>query len=156
MEEGAQEKSVQPEKQSERLKQFSDAQLLDELGKRLGSNPNVDPVIVQKLQSITTELQKKAEAVNPLQAEPEKPAEVGSQVVEARPESSVESEGKKWAKIIREKGAGFLGGKFSSKCKYYDESGNEHYLNPSGSLSFTGVGGFTSSEKSLLELTYLP
>lgn len=121
-----QKESVQPEKQSESLKAFSDAELLDELKKRLINNPSVDPVMVQDLQSTVVELQKKAEATKSLQAEPEKLAEYPPAVdpkLEDSVESSVESEGKKWARIIREKGVGILDGKFGD-WRYLDEGGN--------------------------------
>ena len=47
MEEQTQEESVQPQEPSESLKPFSDVELLDELKKRLLSNPKVDPQVVE-------------------------------------------------------------------------------------------------------------
>lgn len=148
MEGQTQELSKNPVERNESLKPFSDAQLVNELKKRLGSNPKVDPVIVQELQSITTELQEKAKAAKPLPVEPEKSAEasvpVAAVVVDSKQEtsaeSSVESEGKKWARIIREKGVGLLDGKFRRDWTYLQDDGKLVKIAEHADMGFTVAG----------------
>ena len=104
-----------PEKLSESLRPFSDADLLEELSKRLLSNPNVDPQVLERLQTTVSELQERERVKSDVK--PEGITEAASSVEPTKPESSVESEGKKWAKIIREKGVGSLQSKFRKEWR---------------------------------------
>lgn len=122
---------------SESLKSFSDAQLLGELKKRLLGNPSVDPVVVQALQQTVTELQKKAEAVKPPQIEP---------VADSKVENSAESEGKRWAEILRKEGAGRLRGKFRKSWTFTNPSGKEEQVSDEEG-PFTGGGYFGNEVK---------
>jgi len=109
------------EESSEAVKELSDAQVFEELEKRLLGKSSIEAAIAQRLQGLTVEIQKRIDAKS-LRVE-EEPKEVSPQVAEARPESLVETDGKKWADILREKSLGGLFGKFSDKWGYFKPDG---------------------------------
>jgi len=146
MEEQTQEESVQPQEPSESLKPFSDVELLDELRKRLLSNPKVDPQVLERLQTTVSELQERERVKSDIK--PEGITEAASSVEPTKPESSVESEGKKWAKIIREKGVGSLNGKFRKEWRYLQEGGNFCSIVENSWIGFRSAGVFGYKDKS--------
>ena len=146
MEEQTQEESVQPQEPSESLRAFSDVELLDELKKRLLSNPKVDPQVVERLQTTVSELQERERVKSDVK--PEGITEAASSVEPTKPEISVESEGKKWAKIIREKGVGSLQSKFRAEWRYWQEDGKFYNIVEKTWIGFRTAGIFGYKDKS--------
>lgn len=97
------------------------------------------------MESQTQELPKTpvkcSEVLKPPQTEPEKQAEQSVAIAGLEPENSAESEGKKWAEIIRKEGAGVLRGKFRKSWTFINPSGKEEQVS-SEEGSFTGGGVF--------------
>lgn len=103
------------------LKPFSDADIIGELSRRLHANPQLDPIVLKTFDAVTAEIKKKLT--------PEEPkADVKPPEVQA----PSESEGKKWAKIIREKGAGYLQAKFRRSWTFTNFKGEEEATSEPG------------------------
>lgn len=121
--------------------------LVEELSRRFHADPKLEPPVLKRFDEITAEIEKKS---TPEETRVDlKPAtESGG----AEVQTPSESEGKKWAKIIREKGAGDLTGKFKNSWGYYDESGSFHGIKPEGqedsgkAIGFTKAGSFGKPE----------
>ena len=128
----AQSPDIQPGKEpvEKSLKPFSDADIIGELSRRLHANPKLDPSVLEKFDTVTAEIKKKLT--------PEEPKADLKQVEVQAPS---ESEGKKWAEILRKEGAGVLEGKFRKSWTFINPSGKEEQV--SGEENpFTTGGAF--------------
>lgn len=122
------------------LKPFSDADIIGELSRRLHANSQLDITVLGKFDTVTAEIKEKLKPEEP-KTDLKPATESGGAEVQA----PSESEGKGWAKIIREKGAGFLFGKFKNSWGYYDENGSFHGIEPWEQNDKATILGFTSA-----------
>ena len=122
------------------LEKISTSDLLAALQERLLAG-KADPAIVSQLRGLVTTLEEKAKAPNAPQVEKGGPAEASAQLAEAETESSAESEGKKWADILRKEGRGILRGKFRKSWTFINPQGEEERVSDEEG-PFTGGGRF--------------
>ncbi|MDO8621240.1 MAG: hypothetical protein Q7R31_03080 [Candidatus Levybacteria bacterium] len=123
------------------LAHVSDADIIGELSRRLHANPQLDPTVLKSFDEVTAKIK---EGLKP--GEPKADLKPTTEPGNVEAQATSESEGKKWAKIIREKGAGgLLQGKFKNSWGYYDESGIFHGIEPIGQSSSETAIGYTSA-----------
>lgn len=134
------------------LSQLPPDEILAILEEKLIGEPKIDTNIVARLGTLTAQLQKKVEEANlPQVAQEAQVLKTSGISVE---KDSIETEGRKWTRIIRdEKGAGGLRGKFSRTWRYSLPDGSSRNVLPDPTLegSFTGAAWFDNLDKTSIK-----